>query len=153
MPQLNPEFYISQLFWLAIIFTAIYSFVSIYFIPRIGTVVDKRENSVKKHLSDAQKILEKQKELKSKIEGILEQARVKGSEIKKITAKDTEIELNQNIARVEKDMVKKLAKAEEKLARLKSQLLTDIESAADGIGREILKQLFNNHNLKKKAAN
>jgi F-type H+-transporting ATPase subunit b len=153
MPQLNPEFYIAQIFWLALVFSAIYCFVTFYFIPRIGTVVDKRESTVKKHLSDAQKVLEKQKELKSKMEAILEKARDQSSEIKRITAKDTEIELNQSIAKVEREMVKKLAKAEEKLARQKSQLLEEIEHSADKIGNEILKQVFSNQNLKKKVAN
>ncbi len=153
MPQLNPEFFITQIFWLAIIFTMVFLFVTKYFIPRIGTVVDKRESSVKKRLSDAQKIFEKQKELKEKIEDILEQAREKGGNIRRTVGKDTELELNQNIAKVEKEMTKKLAKAEEMLARQKTQLLSDIEKESEGISQEIIKQIFHNNNLKKKASN
>ncbi len=153
LPQLNTEFFATQIFWLFLAFTTLYFFVAHYFIPRIGTVVDKREASVKKFLNDAQKTVEKQKELKDKISSILEKARDKSSEIKKIAIKDTEIELSQSIAKVEREMVKKLAKAEEKLARQKAQLIEEIDSAAQDISDEVLKHLFSEVVLKRKAIN
>lgn len=153
LPQLNTEFFATQIFWLFITFTILYIFVSRYFIPRIGTLVDRREASVKKFLHDAQKIFEKQKELKEKISEILEKARDKSSEIKKIASKDTELELAQNIAKVERDMVKKLAKAEEKLARHKAQLMGEVDTAAQKISEEVLKNLFTEVAFKKKAVN
>ncbi len=50
-------------------------------------------------------------------------------------------------------MVKKLAKAEEKLARQKAQLIEEIDSAAQDISDEVLKHLFSEVVLKRKAIN
>ena len=38
MPQFNPEFYSSQLFWLAVSFIALYLLLSRVALPRIGEV-------------------------------------------------------------------------------------------------------------------
>ena len=42
MPQLNPEFYISQLFWLVISFSFLFIFLWRISLPRIGNILEKR---------------------------------------------------------------------------------------------------------------
>ena len=42
MPQLNPEFFISQLFWLVISFTFLFVFLWRISLPRIGSALEKR---------------------------------------------------------------------------------------------------------------
>ena len=51
MPQLNPEFFVSQLFWLAVFFSFLLIFLWRVSLPRIAKVLEKR-----------QKVLEKKKE-------------------------------------------------------------------------------------------
>ena len=44
MPQLNPEFFASQLFWLVITFVFLLIFLWRISLPRIGSVLEKRES-------------------------------------------------------------------------------------------------------------
>ena len=53
MPQLNPEFYISQLFWLVISFTFLFIFLWRISLPRISTVLEKRSNKINEDIEIA----------------------------------------------------------------------------------------------------
>ena len=46
MPQLNPEFFISQLFWLVVSFSFLLFFLWRFSLPRISSVLDKREKKI-----------------------------------------------------------------------------------------------------------
>ena len=53
MPQLNPEYWASQAFWLIIIFLSIYILIDRIFIPKIKSNIDIRENKIRKDLEEA----------------------------------------------------------------------------------------------------
>ena len=50
MPQLDPTYWISQVFWLTIIFSSIYFLVAKMFIPKIKGNLDARENKIRKDI-------------------------------------------------------------------------------------------------------
>jgi len=56
MPQLDPTYWASQIFWLILIFTFLYLALSKLFIPKIKDVIDDRENKIKDDLDEAQKL-------------------------------------------------------------------------------------------------
>jgi F-type H+-transporting ATPase subunit b len=100
MPQLEQlQFFFSQAFWLALMFFFIYAFVSCFFIPRIGSIVEMRHEKIKTDLSLAEKLAKEQGEITSKIESILEKARSKSSEVKLAATKNAENFTNESINR------------------------------------------------------
>ena len=56
MPQLNPEFFISQLFWLVITFTFLFIFLWRISLPRISSVLEKREYKINEDIALAKKL-------------------------------------------------------------------------------------------------
>ena len=64
MPQLNPEFFVTQLFWLVVTFSFLLVFLWRISLPRIGSVLEKRERKINEDLTAA-------KELQSEAENIL----------------------------------------------------------------------------------
>ena len=56
MPQLNPEFFVSQLFWLVVTFSFLLVFLWRISLPRIGSVLDKREIKINEDLAPAKKL-------------------------------------------------------------------------------------------------
>ena len=46
MPQLNPESFSSQLFWLFVFFTILFISINNYFVPKIMKVRNKREETI-----------------------------------------------------------------------------------------------------------
>jgi F-type H+-transporting ATPase subunit b len=150
MPQLNTEFYISQLFWLFIIFTSMYIFVKTVFIPRISSVVDSRSKSIKKNILLAEGILEKNKHIKAEIQQILDKVRNEASSLKISTLKEVELYVAKTLYNAERDIQKRIAKNDEKLARYKVQLHSEVEQIAKSLSKEIYIQIFKNIEVKNK---
>ena len=53
MPQLDPTYWVSQVFWLTIIFSAIYFLIAKIFVPKIKGNIDARENQIRKDIDEA----------------------------------------------------------------------------------------------------
>ena len=59
MPQLNPEFWTAQIFWLILIFSSLYLIIWKIFLPRITYSIENRKSRVVNDLNEAQKLKEK----------------------------------------------------------------------------------------------
>jgi len=55
MPQLNPEFFLSQVFWLTVSFVFLLLFLWKISLPRIQNALERRENKVNRDLEEAKK--------------------------------------------------------------------------------------------------
>ena len=80
MPQLNPEFFISQLFWLAVFFTFLFVFLWRVSLPRIATVLEKRQNKIDENLSSAKELQEQAMEIEKKINDQINKAKLETDE-------------------------------------------------------------------------
>ena len=58
MPQLNPEYWFSQIFWLIIFFIILYLAVSKIYLPKIKNNLDNREKKIRDDLSQAKDLKE-----------------------------------------------------------------------------------------------
>ena len=54
MPQLNPEFWLSQVFWLIIVFSILYLTILKIFIPKITNSIENRKSKIVDDLQEAQ---------------------------------------------------------------------------------------------------
>ena len=75
MPQLNPEFFLSQVFWLVICFSFLLIFLWKISLPRISTVLEKREKKINDNIQTAKKIQAEAKEIQAKIDQQLSKSR------------------------------------------------------------------------------
>jgi len=146
MPQLNPEFWISQIFWLVLTFGIMYLVLSKLILPKISNNLESRKSQILENIEAAEKQREdsdaKLKEYdeiisKSKLEAnsIFNQAREKA--LKDIGAKREVLDkqIDNEIAEAEKeiDILKK--KAPEKINKIAIE--TSSELLQKLIGAEI----------------
>ena len=68
MPQLNPEFFVSQLFWLVVTFSFLFVFLWRVSLPRIGNVLEKRERKINEDLSAAKELQAEASKIQETIE-------------------------------------------------------------------------------------
>ena len=59
MPQLNPEFWSAQIFWLILIFSTLYLIIWKIFLPKITYSIENRKSRIVNNLDEAQKLKEK----------------------------------------------------------------------------------------------
>lgn len=145
MPQLDPEFWFSQGFWLILIFTIIYLSISKFFIPKIKDTLDSRDNKIKKDLEEAKnfknlsekKIVEYEKNLneaKKEINKILSDSK------KKL---DNDIKNKKNI--IEKEIESEIIKAKKEIFDLKSNSAVSINKISKEVTAEIIENLTGNN--------
>ena len=81
MPQLNPEFFISQLFWLFISFSFLLFFLWKISLPRISIVLEKRETKINNDIQSAKKLQNEAEKIQIEISQQLKTARSQASEL------------------------------------------------------------------------
>jgi F-type H+-transporting ATPase subunit b len=142
MPQLNPEFWISQIFWLTITFGILYLALSKLILPKISANLELRKSQISDNIEAADKQREgsmsKLKEydeiiLKSKNEAknIFNQAREKA--LKDINTKK-EI--------LDKQIDEEIKKAEDEISKLKKTAPEKITKIAIETSSELIQKLI-----------
>jgi len=142
MPQLNPEFWISQIFWLTLTFGTLYIILSKLILPKISANLELRKSQIQENIEAAEKQREsseaKIKEyneiiLKSKLEAknIFREAREKV--IKDINSK-------QNV--LDKQIDEEIQKAEKEIQILKDNAPIKINKIAIETSSELVKKLI-----------
>lgn len=66
MPQFDVNFYYSQIFWLAVVFICLYSFIYKFIIPLARKVTDNRQSIIDFNISNAEKLASEAKNLQKK---------------------------------------------------------------------------------------
>ena len=137
MPQLNPEFWVSQIFWLTLTFGILYIVLSKLILPKISANLELRKSQIQENIEAAEKQREssesKLKEydeiiLKSKLEAknIFKDAREKA--LKDINSKkeilDKQINEEINNAEIEIQILKK--SASEKINKIAIETSSDL---------------------------
>ena len=93
MPQLNPEFWIAQIFWLILIFSILYLIIWKIFLPKITYSIENRKSRIVNDLDEAQKLKENAEKKLKEYNKIIENS---NKEAKKIID-DSKKKLDKNI--------------------------------------------------------
>tara|TARA_Y100000817_G_C16807086_1_gene522501 strand:- start:784 stop:1293 length:510 start_codon:yes stop_codon:yes gene_type:complete len=144
MPQLNPEFWVSQIFWLTLTFGILYIVLSKLILPKISANLELRKSQIQENIEAAEKQREnseaKLKEydkiiLKSKLEAksIFKDAREKA--LKDINSKkeilDNQIDEEINIVEKEIEMLRK--GASQKINKIAIETSSDLVKKLIGV--------------------
>ena len=141
MPQLDPTYWVSQAFWLILIFSILYISISRFYLPKIKNNLDDRENKIKEDLENANKF-KQQSETKIKEYGlIIENAK---KEINKIhfdskNLLDKDIQSKKDA--MEKEIEKEVAKAQIDIVELKKNSIVSIQNISKNIASNIIENI------------
>ena len=75
MPQLNPEFWISQIFWLTLTFGILYVVLSKLILPKISSNLELRKSQIQENIEAAEKQRESSEAKLKEYELIIENAK------------------------------------------------------------------------------
>mgnify|MGYP001263080743 FL=1 len=141
MPQLDPKYWASQAFWLILVFVILYISLSKFYLPKIKSNLDNRENKIKEDLENANKFKD-QSEAKLKEYGlILDKAK---KEVNKIhfdskTALDKHIQSKKEV--IEKEIEKEILKAQKEISELKKNSISSIQNISENITANIIENI------------
>jgi len=142
MPQLDPTYWASQVFWLAIIFSSIYFLIAKIFIPKIKDNIDSREDKIRKDLEEAH-LLKEEADKKLKIyNASIDEAKMNTKKIlsdsRKKLNEDIQVKKNQ----IEKEIEKETKNAEKEIQKFKIDASVKVSSISEEIVSNVIKDIF-----------
>ena len=142
MPQLNPEFWISQIFWLTLTFGILYLVLSKIILPKISSNLELRRSKIQENIEAAEK-QRKSSEIKIKeYEEIILKSKLEAKNIIKDIKEKTIKNINSKKETLDKQIDEEIKKAEEEINLLKSSAPEKINKIAIETSSELLKKLI-----------
>jgi F-type H+-transporting ATPase subunit b len=142
MPQLNPLDWGPQLVWLLITFGILYFLMLKVALPRIGSVIDARAARIAKDLAEADTLRRKTEEAIAAYEQALAEAKQKAHAIVDEGRAKLKEETAAERARLDAELAKRGAEAEERIRAAKESAMRDVNVVAADVAADIVRQLI-----------
>ena len=141
MPQLDPKYWASQVFWLILVFAILYISIAKFYLPKIKQNLDDRENKIKEDLDEANKLKNLSEKKLREYEIILENSK---KEVTKILL-ESKNKLNHDIQSKKNDMEKEIeneiSKAQKEILELKKSSISSINNISQEITSNIIEKM------------
>ena len=141
MPQLNPEFFVSQLFWLVVTFSFLLFFLWKISLPRISKVLEKRENKISSDIEIAKKLQTEAEQIQNEIDRQLSSARDQASNIIKESTLNIKNKIAIELGKIDNELSKKIDESFAIIERNKKESIIKINNQILEITKLILSKL------------
>jgi len=143
MPQLDPEYWLSQSFWLVIIFITLYVLIAKFFIPKIKLSIGDRERKIKDDLDEANKLKKISEDKIEEYEKLILENKKKLIKISSDAKRKLDLDIQKKRKAIESQIQNELDKAQIEIDNLKKGSLTSIEQVAEEIASKVVEDLTN----------
>jgi len=129
-PPFEPATYASQLFWLAITFGFLYWLISRVAVPRIGGILEERDNRIARDLAEAGRLKAETDAAIAAYEQSLAEARQRAQGIAQAARDESKAALDAERAALEADLNARLEAAEARIGAVKAEALANVDAIA-----------------------
>ena len=143
MPQLDPEFWSAQIFWLILIFSTLYLIIWKIFLPRITQSIENRKSRIVDDIDEAQKLKEGAEKKLNEYNKIIENAKKEAKKIIENGRKKLENNIESKKKKFNEEIEKELLEAEKEIENLRKSSILNIKNIAAEASEEIMKQIIN----------
>ena len=143
MPQLNPEFWAAQIFWLILTFSSLYLIIWKVFLPKITLSIENRKSRVVNDLDEAQKLKENAEKKLNEYNKIIEESKKEAKKIIEDSKKKLDRDIENKKQKFNDEIEKELMAAEKEIKDLKKSSISSINNIAAETSAEIIKQIIN----------
>src|SRR6195256_22280 len=140
-PPFDSSTFASQLVSLVIAFAALYLIVSRIALPRVGSVIDARQNGIEGDLGEAQKLKDESDAALKAYENELAAARARAQAISTETREKLNAASEAERKRLEERLSVKLAEAEKTIAATREAAMSKVRSIASDAAIAIVQRL------------
>ena len=142
MPQLNPEFWVSQIFWLILTFGILYLVLSKIVLPKISENLETRKSEILENIETAEK---QRKESENKIkqfEKIVLESKIEAKNFFNEKRQKVLEDIAKKRSALEKDIDSEINAAEDEISKLRNTSGDKINKIAIETSSELIKQLI-----------
>ena len=142
MPQLDPRFWIAQIFWLILIFSILYLIIWKIFLPRITYSIENRKSRIVNDLNEAHKLKESAEKKLKEYNEIIENSKKEAKKIIEDSQKKLDRDIENKKQKFNEEIEKELTTAEKEIKDLKKSSISNISKIAVDTSAEIIKQII-----------
>jgi len=142
MPQLNPEFWVSQIFWLVLTFGILYLVLSKIVLPKISENLETRKSEILENIETAEK---QRKESENKIkqfEKIVLESKIEAKNFFNEKRQKVLEDIAKKRSALEKDIDSEINAAEDEISKLRNTSGDKINKIAIETSSELIRQLI-----------
>ncbi|WP_440909064.1 F0F1 ATP synthase subunit B family protein [Candidatus Pelagibacter sp.] len=142
MPQLNPEFWVSQIFWLILTFGTLLIVLSKLILPKISANLETRKSQILENIEAADK-QRKDSELKIKeFEELISKSKIEAKNILAQAREKVQKDINLKRDTLDKQLDEEIKKAEDEITALRKSAPEKINKIAIETSTELVKKLI-----------
>mgnify|MGYP001414013808 FL=1 len=142
MPQLNPEFWISQIFWLVLTFSILFVVLSKFILPKISENLESRKSKILENIQLAEKQREESENKIKEFEKIILDSKIKAKNYFNDSRKKIFDDLNKKRETLESEINEEINIAEKEIINLKNNAPEKINKIAIETSNDLIKQLI-----------
>ena len=142
MPQLNPEFWISQIFWLTLVFGSLYLLLAKLILPKISNNLESRKSQISENIEDAEKKRQQSDQKLKDYEKIISEAKIEAKNIYNQAREKILKDINIKKESLEKEIDEEINKAEKEILDLKKKSPSKINKIAIETSTDLINQLI-----------
>tara|TARA_E500000331_G_scaffold211187_1_gene202442 strand:+ start:109 stop:699 length:591 start_codon:yes stop_codon:yes gene_type:complete len=142
MPQLNPEFWISQIFWLIITFGFLYIVLSKLILPKISANLELRKSQISDNIEAADKQREESESKLKEYDEIILKSKNEAKNIFNQAREEAIMGINKKKENLDKQIDEEIKKAEDEIGKLKRNAPEKITKIAIETSSELIKKLI-----------
>ena len=142
MPQLNPEFWISQIFWLTLTFGILYIVLSKIILPKISDNLESRKSQILENIEAAEKQRENSETKLKEYENIISKSKLEAKNIFSKAREKTLKDINAKKDVLDKQIEDEIGKAEQEIKSLRDGAPEKINKIAIETSSELIQKLI-----------
>ena len=142
MPQLNPEFWISQIFWLTLTFGILYVVLSKLILPKISANLELRKSQIQENVEAAEKQRESSETKLKEYDSIILKSKLEAKNIFKDAREKVIKDINSKKETLDKQIDVEIQKAEKEINLLRKSAPEKINKIAIETSSELVKKLI-----------
>jgi F-type H+-transporting ATPase subunit b len=141
MPQLDPTWYASQIFWLILTFCGLYVVLSKVCLPPLIAMLEKRNDAIAGNLARAQQMKTQADTAREEYEMGLAVARADAQKVLGGAQDEAKLEASRAQVAMDKAVTAKVSEAERRIARAKEELMQKLAPASSELTSLIVEKL------------
>lgn len=138
MPQLCPEWFANQIFWLVITLLVIFFVLSRIALPRIAAVLAERAGTITNDIAAAEELKRKAVDAEEAYTKALADARAEAQGIAAKTRADIKADLDDAIAKADAEISAKAAEGEAAIAKIRAGAMASVEEIAKDVAADVV---------------
>ena len=142
MPQLNPEFWISQIFWLTLTFGILYIVLSKLILPKISDNLESRKSQILENIEAADKQRQNSEEKLKEYEEIVSKSKMEAKNIFNQTREKALKDISAKKDVLDKQIDDEIGKAEQEIKELQKSAPDKINKIAIETSSELIQKLI-----------